>query len=137
MRPLDEHFPADERIFRGLKRDWVKGSQVLAEAIDIPKTSVGRSRYGRHEDVVSPTRTGIGEASVGAYYSQGQVWVDTKEWPYTCELQDSPDEGDHHAHIAICVAEGRSETDIKPSKTVRRTMREDLAAPLRVVRPPD
>lgn len=135
-RARDEDFAPDERLYRGLKTSWVHNDQVLAAGIDLPQSSVGRSKYGGPELVKTAKNPAVGVA-INRDLPHGINWQDAGGWPLTFAVVDDPDEGDHHAHLRVHPVTGPFDETKKPNGSqARQIMREDIADAFRVLIPP-
>jgi hypothetical protein len=140
-RTPDETIPVDEALFRSISTDDVNGSDVLPQAVDLPRCSFNRSAYSTAEDVLTPNRprdNGVVEVTPGELPEP--IPRATAE-PYVFFVDDNPnppeDPGnDAHCEVRIRPEDREFSKNHKPNKQILAKARDALARKLRVVLAP-
>ena len=142
VRPRDPEFAPDEPVYRGLRLDDFKGGQVLPASIDVPASSIVRSKHGgRPEDALNLAKRRVrvaGTTAEGFPLRLSTGVPDSKEWIVSLEDCPSEEEGDHHAEIRAVPTDGTwdAEKPQKPRDKMKVMIRDSLAKRLTVLEQP-
>lgn len=137
-RLLDEPIPPSEELYRSISPlDATDGEAVLESAVDLPATSVNRSKYSRPEDVLTamrPNDTGVAMVRVRDLPApmtspSGQTWEFVAD-------DDPTTINNAHAEIRV-KRRGQSYEGMKPSsKVFKGELRKELASRMRIIMRP-
>lgn len=140
MRSLDEPIPEEEDLFRRIRADHVSGEIVLRTAVDLPRTSVNRSKYSNPRDALRASRpdfTGVASIRCG---DLPPAWQSPSgDVPYEAYATDDPlADNEAHANLVLGrVTDGRRREGHKPaSKAFRDKIAGDMARAMQIRVPP-
>lgn len=134
----DPEIPADERLFRRFRGEWIDGDRVLDEAIDLQGMSCDRERYRDPRDLIGADYAAVGWVAAGNVPGDLQPEAAGPVWEFFAV--DCPDDGnDAHCEIRVrrTTRRGSSENDTnavkKRTHAVKVALRHALAQRFRVL----
>jgi hypothetical protein len=126
-----EEIPLDEELYRRARAEHVDGDHLMPDAIELPASSVNRSKYSQPKDVTTADRPVAAKTTPQQFpppaTSPGNV-------QYEFRAEDVPEEGDAHAEIRLRRVGMDYDPRHKPnSSAFKGELRARLAAVFRVV----
>ena len=126
-----ESIPQGERLFRGLREEWVQGGFVSPDAIDLQGVSVNREKYAAAQSVLTAERTRV--AYIRPQDFPPPVSLNEVTWGFiTVDLPD--DTNTAHAEVrAHRVGDVSVEARRPNSQEARRTLKALLASRMQLL----
>lgn len=101
-RPRDEPILEGESLFRAVPEAHVTGRVILPEAIDMPRCSFDREKYGSSAGVLKPQFPESNRIAVlvSGDHPRGELTADGASVSYILDIVDDPlDDNDAHCEV--------------------------------------